>query len=371
MRVVLAVLALQAAVARAETFEVLTYAPPPGWAARAVQEGRSYARPDGSGVIVLYASQPEARAPAEAFAAMWRAQVEPAVPGPMPQPQVNRDGEFTVAVGARQRESASVSLVTFTGRGRTLGVVGIVRSDAAMRELLGFFESMKLPRAAAAAPAASAAPAVTTPIEGAWIRGSYKLDVTGRPGSASFAWEHLFFFKGGLASRQWNAEGFDGFDAAKAAADPGAQRWGTFGTRTESGAAVAIRWSNGGELALERKGRNLVRGSETPWLPLPPVDRLVLDGLYRRGDGKPSPAGVAETEIRFTPDGRFEEQGVLGAVMRDGPRQRKGRYRIASYTLHLEYDGGGRSRTGFYTLEKPHAKSEAIYLNTFIFSRAK
>ncbi|MGQ0545467.1 MAG: hypothetical protein ACT4P3_09070, partial [Betaproteobacteria bacterium] len=336
-----------------------------------LQEGRSYARPDRTGIIILYASRPDGSPPAEAFAAMWRAQVQPAVPGPLPQPQLHRDGEFTAAVGARQlgaqSETVSVSLVTFTGRGRALGVVGIARTEPALRELLAFFETLKVAQAAAS-------PSAATPIESAWIRGSYKLDVTGRPGSASFVWEHLFFFKGGLASRRWNAEGFDGFDAARAAAEPDSQRWGYYGTRKEQGGAIAILWSNGGELKLERKGRNLQnlqRGSEAPWLPLPAVDKLLLDGLYRRGDGKPSPQGIAETEIRFTPDGRFEEHGVLGAVMREGPAQGKGRYRIASYTLHLDYDGGRRARMGFYALDKPHGKSEAIYLNTFIFSRAK
>jgi hypothetical protein len=160
-------------------------------------------------------------------------------------------------------------------------------------------------------------------------------------------------------------------DATKEAADPESQRWGYFGTRTESGGAITIRWSNGGELKLQRKGVNLQSGSEAPFLPLHPVDKLALDGLYRMGDGKRSAQGLPDFEIRFSPDGRFEERGVLGAVMREGPKQGKGRYRIANYTLHLEYDGGARARTGFYTIEKPHAKSEAVYLNTFIFSRAK
>lgn len=215
------------------------------------------------------------------------------------------------------------------------------------------------------------APEAPTTLEGAWRRGDWVADVTGGPGSRTFQIYHLFFYKDGLACRQWTAEGQDGLDAAKAMA-ASEKNWGWWGHRTEKDGVVTVRWTNGGESTYVRKDNgSLQEGSSAPYLALPPVDKLALDGLYRYGDGKPADSGGKNYEIRFTPDGRFEESNLMSTVMREGPERGSGKYRIAHYTLYLEYDGGRTVRMGFYVIDKPDPKIESIYLNTFIFSRAK
>ena len=146
---------LQSAGVRAESFEVVDYTPPRGWPVQNLQDGKAYERPDGNGIITFYAGRFDN--PEVAFAVTWRELVEPVVPGPAPTPQILREGDFTVASGARHARSndkaVAVSLVTITGRGRRLGIVGMAGGDEALRELTAFFDSLALtPAAYAPAP---------------------------------------------------------------------------------------------------------------------------------------------------------------------------------------------------------------------------
>jgi hypothetical protein len=56
----------------------------------------------GIGLITFYASYPSTGSVSDEFVKMWRARVEPARPGPVPQPQAQCDGDYTVAVGKRE-----------------------------------------------------------------------------------------------------------------------------------------------------------------------------------------------------------------------------------------------------------------------------
>jgi hypothetical protein len=204
----------------------------------------------------------------------------------------------------------------------------------------------------------------TAKIEGAWWRVEYAFDPSTRSRDPQNYF--LFFYEGGLACRAWRAEGQDGLDPEREMARADAS-WGEWGRRSETDAAVVVRWANGGESTFARgeKG-SLVEGTSNPYVALPPVDGLALDGLYRYGDGTLI-QGASQFEIRFTRDGRFEESNFCSCVHRDGPRAGKGRYRIANYTLYLDYDTGERSRMGFYAL----GKADAFHANNNVFSRAK
>ena len=100
-----------------------------------------------------------------AFVVKWRELVETAVPGPAPEPQIRREGDFSFAVGARHARSngkaVTLSLVTVTGRGRTVGIVGMAAGDEALREFGAFFETVAL------TPAASAGTTWGPPVSGA------------------------------------------------------------------------------------------------------------------------------------------------------------------------------------------------------------
>ena len=149
----------------AETFEVLNYAPPGAWPVQILKDGRAYVRPDGNGMITFHVGRFDSSMTPLAFVVKWRELVETAVPGPAPEPQIRREGDFSFAVGARHARSngkaVTLSLVTVTGRGRTVGIVGMAAGDEALRELGAFFETVAL------TPAASAGTTWGPPVSGA------------------------------------------------------------------------------------------------------------------------------------------------------------------------------------------------------------
>ena len=142
----LAVVTLLAGEAYADTFEFLTYTPPRGWVKQTLPDGIAYRRPSGIGLITFYPSYPATGSASDEFAKMWRAQVEPALPGPAPQPQLQREGDYTVAVGKRQIDVqgtiTTVSLAAIVGRGRTIGVLTTTAGDEVLREVAAFLGSI-------------------------------------------------------------------------------------------------------------------------------------------------------------------------------------------------------------------------------------
>lgn len=131
----------------AETFEFLTYTPPRNWTRTAIQDGIAYQRPNGIGLIALYTSYPTTGSASNEFAAVWRKRVGSTVSGTPPQPQLQRDGEFTTAVGIQRVSTKdavmSVSLVVIVGHGRALGMLAMSTGDDVFREVTDFFDSVK------------------------------------------------------------------------------------------------------------------------------------------------------------------------------------------------------------------------------------
>lgn len=155
--------------ARADTFESLTYTPPPGWTVQNTSEGRIYVgqQPNGSGtaIIALYTSQPGTPSASQAFAAYWRLHIQRALPGPAPEPTLGREGDYALAAGNRQAKNAqgvpmNATLVAFVGRGRTFGAMGVATGEEMSRAMYSFFGSLRLAGAASTSTApASPAPA--------------------------------------------------------------------------------------------------------------------------------------------------------------------------------------------------------------------
>ena len=135
--------------AHADTFEFLSYTPPPsGWTKQAATDGNVYRRANGIGLIYFYASYPATGSAADEFPKIWRARVESILPGQAPKPQVQRDGDYAVAVGARQVDAqgtiTTISLVTVVGRGRAVGVLTMTAGDEALKEITAFLDSLTI-----------------------------------------------------------------------------------------------------------------------------------------------------------------------------------------------------------------------------------
>src|SRR5262245_502433 len=129
---------LQSAGVRAESFEIVSYTPPKGWLVQNLKDGTAYVRPDRNGIIRFHVDRFDSSLAALACTVKWRALVEPHFPGPAPEPQFRRAGDFSVAIGGRQEHSSdgpvALQLVTVTGRGRTVAIVGMAAGDEARRE---------------------------------------------------------------------------------------------------------------------------------------------------------------------------------------------------------------------------------------------
>lgn len=144
----LAVVTIPAGEAYADTFEFLTYTPPQGWVRQTLPDGIAYQRTSGIGLITFYPSYAATGSPSDEFAKLWRTQVEPALPGPAPQPQLQREGDYTVAVGNRQIDAqgrvTTIALAAIVGRGRTIGVLTTTAGDDVLREVAGFLDSLTI-----------------------------------------------------------------------------------------------------------------------------------------------------------------------------------------------------------------------------------
>jgi hypothetical protein len=138
----------------ADTFEFLTYKPPTGWMKQGAQEGTMYRRSVGVGLVYFYPSYASTGSSADEFSKMWRARVEPTLPGAAPRPKIQRDGDYSVAVGLKQVDTKAVTtiaLVAIVGRGRAIGVLTMAEGNEALREVTTFLDTLSVnPEAAAA-----------------------------------------------------------------------------------------------------------------------------------------------------------------------------------------------------------------------------
>src|SRR5262249_29458017 len=144
------------------------------------QEGIAYRRASGIGLITFYASYPSTGSVSDEFVRMWRARVEPAIPGPVPQPQAQRDGDYTVALGKRevdvQGAITTVVFVAIVGRGRAIGVLITGAGDEVLREITAFSSSLTISQGAPAATAPAAG------VSGAASSGGIEVDFDAPPG---------------------------------------------------------------------------------------------------------------------------------------------------------------------------------------------
>jgi len=134
--------------ADAETFEFLNYTLPNGWKKQESFDKTTFQRTNGIGAIVFYASYPTNNSPDAEFAKMWREWLESQLAVKPPTPQIEREGNMTAAVGAAtvnaQGTMTTAVLTAFVGRGRAICVLSLSAGDDVLREVMAFFDSIKI-----------------------------------------------------------------------------------------------------------------------------------------------------------------------------------------------------------------------------------
>ena len=153
-----------------DSFEYVAFTPPPTWLVSHAEGGRQYSRaePGGAGLVKLLPSEPATRDAGRVFADVWRVHATQVIVGPSPQPTLRREGDATIATGARQVASQGttvrVVVAAVLWRGRALGIVGMATGAQRQAELDAFFNTLRLqPNPPATAAPAPAAPAGTAP----------------------------------------------------------------------------------------------------------------------------------------------------------------------------------------------------------------
>ena len=191
--------------------------------------------------------------------------------------------------------------------------------------------------------------------------------------------EYLVLFADGNAARMLPFEGLEHFDLAAAVKD--SRQY--IGRYTASGDRVTIRWGDNTTETAQRVGSPAAdRPSPGPvgqggaslkiagdsYFPVSSSDDLTLDGTYRR-EGQ----DLARYGITFTPDGRFDENGMLPLIAYSLTDEKKisqapgrGTYHIGKNTLTLRYDDGRSVSLSFFVWpDEPGSRPKAIHVETF------
>lgn len=130
---------------------------------------------------------------------------------------------------------------------------------------------------------------------------------------------------------------------------------------------LTIHWGDNSFETASRSSAGLNIDGDS-YFPVSSSDGLVLNGIYRR-EGE----DLARYGIRFTPDGHFEENGVLPliayALTEDKHISRtsgSGTYRIAKNTLTLSYNDGRTIALSFFIWPaEAGSQPKAVHIETF------
>jgi hypothetical protein len=129
----------------ADTFEFVTYTAPAGWTH---PSANVYQRLNGIGLIKFSASPSASESAADEFRRQWSLNVEPVLTGSAPEPELQQDGEFTVAVGARQVDAQGtvtvIALTVIAGQGRAISILTMSAGEEVLREVTDFLNSISI-----------------------------------------------------------------------------------------------------------------------------------------------------------------------------------------------------------------------------------
>ena len=172
--------------------------------------------------------------------------------------------------------------------------------------------------------------------------------------------ETMVFFPDGNVIRQLPERGLKGFDFGREIKESRE----SCGRYRMIGDQVRITWSDDTTATGNRDGTNLRIGGWS-YAPAANSDGLRLHATYRT---EWAPTGP---RIRFSSDGRFEENGILDSIDYSGPDKSRGggRYSIERNTVELHYANGRVVPLSFFIFADDQAGEhpKLIHLNSKAF----
>jgi len=356
-------LAASAAVAQTQTFDAVSFTPPPGWAAAQDRDHVMFTFIDSAArtyvMLAVYNSTPGSSDAEKDFSSEWNEVVGKsfsAGSAPRSMAGQSRAGlkfrEGSAQVRQQNGELAYVRLLVFPAERRRFSVMLVATNEKALEArqpmVQSFLESLRLasPSAAAARPGepvgGSAAPRSGSGITGVWMGfKTYTGDYEPHP-----RW--YTFYDDGQVFEDIPRSGFAGFNREASKTDSGQKSyWGryTFASGAGSIAKPGVNYPE----TLQSEGADRLKIDSFHFYRCQEVNGLRLQGAWTSLANPNDPAldrfPVGQRPVfRFTSDGKFSDEGVFATFLKSGdPRQDAagtGVYEVRDFTLILRFSDG-------------------------------
>jgi hypothetical protein len=139
---------------QSKTFDIISFNPPPGWERSDKSLARTYTNVDNSrgiyGLIAIYPSVKSSGDPQKDFTASWNGLVKPDFGtgiGPVPVPASQQEGYTGLqgtSYGMSSGKQTTVTLINYTGGGKTLSIILNYSDDKYEPAISKFVQSIKL-----------------------------------------------------------------------------------------------------------------------------------------------------------------------------------------------------------------------------------
>ena len=362
--VLVVLLASSAAGAQTQTYDAVSFTPPPGWSAAQDRDHVTYTFIDSAArtyvMLAVYNSTPGSGDTDRDFSAEWNEVVGKsfsAESAPRSTAGQSRAGlkfrEGSAQVRQQNGQPAYVRLLVFPADRRRLSVMLVATNEKALQArqsaVQSFLDSLRLasPSTAAAKPpepvgGGSAAPRSGSGISGVWMGfKTYVGDYEPHP-----RW--YTFYDDGQVFEDIPRTGLAGFNREASKSDSGQKSyWGryTFANGAGSITKLGVKYPE----TLQSEGADKLKIDSFHFYRCQEVNGLRLQGAWTSMANPNDPAldrwPVGQRPVfRFSSDGKFSDEGVFATFLKSGdPRQDAagtGVYEVRDFTLILRFSDG-------------------------------
>ncbi|HEX7287349.1 MAG TPA: hypothetical protein VF532_14275 [Candidatus Angelobacter sp.] len=403
-RAICVVLALLAAgpllLAQSQTFDIVSFQPPAGWASAQDSDHVTFTFIDNAArtfvMLAVYSSAPASGDGQKDFAAEWREVVAKSFnAGSAPSSVTGRTRaglafhEGSGQVKQNNGQPAYVKLLAFSAAQRRFSVMLVASTQGALERqqaaTQSFLDNLKAATHGGVSPSAGATPAMasgasTAPRPGKGITGvwmGYKTFV----GSYEPQPRFYSFYEDGQIYEDLPREGFIGFNREQSKADQYQRNyWGAYAFDGNSGEInkPGVRYPE----KLLSEGAGKLKIDSAHFYRCHPVDGLRLQGAWT-SLANPNDPDLDRWEpghrpiFRFTNDGTFIDEGVFAMFLKSGdPRQDAagaGTYEIRDYTLVLRFADGRVKQLALAGLlgADPAVSNDVLFISRSVFRKRK
>jgi hypothetical protein len=394
--VLVLLLACSAAVAQTQTFDAVSFTPPPGWSAAQDRDHVTFTLIDSAArtfvMLAVYNSTAGSGDAERDFSSEWNELVGKsfsAGSAPRSTAGQSRAGLRFREAGAQVRQQngqpAYARLLVFPAGQRRFSVMLVATNEKALQarqaEVQSFLDGLRLasPSAAAARPAepvgGSAAPRSGSGITGVWMGfKTYTGDYEPHP-----RW--YTFYDDGQVFEDIPRTGLAGFNREASKTDSGQKSyWGQY-TFSNGAGSITKPGVNYPEV-LQSEGADKLKVDSFHFYRCQEVNGLRLQGAWTSMANPNDPAldrlpAGQRPVFRFTSDGKFSDEGVFATFLKSGdPRQDAagtGIYEVRDFTLVLRFSDGRVKQLAITAMlgANAAASNDTLFISRSAFHKRK